>query len=131
MASCGSSTCDVKLLDAQVDQVVIPPSQYSSLPEEIQTMAASYKYATKITITPKKSPGSGVARVHIVAANNMRSGGLQIVKVIRDPVSPIPPADQDDLRPLVLWALGTGTQKYEVHLSSNVNYYVAGQFIVH
>jgi hypothetical protein len=119
----------VKLLQPVILQQHLDKQQYNLLPEDIRFMANNYPYVTKVTITPQKAPGSGRCRVLIVSPANSRTGGMSLENGGRVPVT-APVISQDDLRPIVYYAFGKGTQKFQVVLSSDHTNYVDAAFTV-
>lgn len=113
----------VKLLPPTIDRQLITKDKYSTLPQIVQMLCSKYPHVWKVTISPRKTPDSGHCRILIIAAANMRSGPLLLENGGRVPVT-APPTDQDDLRPIVHYYMGTGTQTFKVVLTSNTNNYL-------
>lgn len=117
----------VKLLEPSVQKERIMKDKYSTLSSTVQMIAQNYSSITKVTISPRREPGPGVCRVKIVTPANLRDGNLILENAGRVPVT-APPVGQDDLRPIVFYAFGTGSQVSKVTLEADHNNYVQTVF---
>ena len=106
MTSSARTTQTVKLLPPGVDKQYISKDQFSTLPQEIQPLITSYSHGWKVTVTPHKTPNSGLCRVHIVSGSSMTSTSLFVENQGRIGAEPAP--NQDDLRPCVYLVFGVG-----------------------
>jgi hypothetical protein len=113
----------VKLLEPEIVREKITKDQYHTIPEKLRPYLQNYPHLWKVTVIPKKSPESGLCRVNIVAAANMRTGTLGLENLGREPKT-VPPSDQDDLRSTSWYVFGVGTQRFKVILASDMGNYV-------
>lgn len=113
----------VTLLPPQIDKQLIVPSDFASLPPMPRMMASKNIPVWKVTISPRKSSTSGHCRVTIIAPANYRTGSLILENAGRQPAVS-PPEKEDDLRPIIFYAFGTGSQGIKVVLQSNRNNYL-------
>jgi hypothetical protein len=111
----------VKFLPPIVEKVLIPKAQYNTLPDFLRPIVANLNHIWQITITPRKTPESGLCRVNVVAAANNRTPGLVIQAIGRTPAT-VPPADKDDLRPMSWYAWNKGKQTFKVMRPSDTSY---------
>ncbi len=106
----------VTLLPPSIDRQVIKRDQYATLlPSYLLYIANNFDQVYKVTITPHKSASSGIARVSIVAGANMRTSTLFLENGGRVPTT-APPPGEDDLRPIIHYYFGSGTQLLQVKL---------------
>ena len=106
----------VTLLPPTIDREVITREQYASvLPGYLVSIVSNFDHVYKVTITPHKTPTSGIARVSIIAAANMRTSTLFLENGGRVPTT-APPQGEDDLRPIIHYYYGTGTQQLQIKL---------------
>uniref|UniRef100_A0A6C0JR07 Uncharacterized protein n=1 Tax=viral metagenome TaxID=1070528 RepID=A0A6C0JR07_9ZZZZ len=104
----------ITLLPPTIDTQIIKREQYATLlPAYFVSHVENYDQVYKVTITPHKTASSGITRVSIVAAANMRTSGLFLENGGRVPTT-APPHDQDDLRPIIHYYYGTGTQQLQI-----------------
>lgn len=113
----------VILLPPTIVKQEIKKSEYGTLPEYLRPLVANFDHIWKVTVTPLKTPESGLCRVNIIAAANLRTGSVILENTGRVPKE-APPADKDDLRPIVHYAWGKGTQTFRVMQFTNSGYYV-------
>lgn len=119
----------VKLLPPWIDVHLVTKDQFVTLPQFLQVVANNYDHCNLVTITPKKSPDSGLCRVTIVVPHNLRDGNVTLQNNGRVPVT-YPQPDQDDLRPITFYAFGKGSQVFNVVLDSDHTNYVTSIFTV-
>lgn len=91
---------------------------YPGLPSYLQSLVNPFDHIWKVTITPQitrqDDAGTlGPCRVVISASYENRTGNLFIDNQGRKP-SITPPAGLDDLRPIVYYVWGNGTQVFNV-----------------
>jgi hypothetical protein len=99
----------VKQLPPHSEKVALTREQFGALvPGALAYISPNENKFTQWTITPRREPGAGLAQVSIIVPANKRSGALQIQNMGR--VGAEPSAGQDDLRPLLVYAIGTGKQ---------------------
>ena len=113
----------VQFLEPLIQKERIPKERYNNVPAHVQFLTEKQDHVWKLTITPRKTATSGHCRTFIVVPANYRSGPLILENAGRQPRT-APPLDQDDLRPIVFYAFGTGTQKIRVFLDANHNNWV-------
>ena len=113
----------ITLLPPQIDKQLISSSDFATLPPMSRMMASKGKPVWKVTIVPRKSSESGHCRVNIIAAANYRTGPLTLENAGRQPAT-TPLESEDDLRPIIFYAFGTGSQGIKVVLQSNRNNYL-------
>lgn len=123
------TTHNVKLTSPWIDIHFIPKDQFIILPAFLQSIASSYDHCNLVTITPKKSPDSGLCRVTMVVPHDLRGGNVLLQNNGRVP-STAPAPDQDDLRPETFYAFGKGTQAFKVVLDSDHTNFINSDFTV-
>jgi len=112
----------VKYLPPIVDKVLIPKAQYNTLPDFLRPIVANVDHIWKVTITPRKTPDSGLCRAHIIAGASNATGKLILQAIGRTPTQE-PPADKDDLRPMSWYAWNKGSQTFKVMRAADTSYY--------
>ena len=82
--------------------------------------ANSYPHIYRVTITPRKAPGqdSKKCRTFILRSGASTDGSLQLINGGRLP-STAPPEQADDLRPIVWYVAGSGTQTFKVIVAAH------------
>lgn len=118
-----NSNSKVQLLHPVIQRQLITKDQYKTLSPTVQMLAANYPHIWKVTITPQKTPESGLCRVNIIAAANMREDKLMLENGGRVPTT-VPADNLDDLRPVVHYYFGIGSQTIKIVLSGNPNHYM-------
>jgi hypothetical protein len=112
----------VKFLPPIVDKVMISKAQYNSLPDFLRPVVSNLDHVWKLTVTPRKTPESGLCRVNIVAAANNRTAGLGLQAIGRIPEA-APPVNQDDLRPMSWYVWNKGRQTIRVMRPVDTSYF--------
>src|SRR3972149_1612722 len=99
----------IKLLDPIVTIEKITKDKFHTLPPTVQMLAHNYDHVGKATITPRRAPGPGICRVKMVTPDSFKTGKLIVENGRRVPIED-PAPGQDDLRPIIFYGIGTGTQ---------------------
>lgn len=108
----------VKQLPPHSHKEPLTREQFAALfPADIAYVSPQETKFTQWTITPRREPGTGLARVSVVVPANRRTGALQIK--VGGRIGAEPPADKDDLRPLLVYAIGTGKQGVNLVLKNH------------
>lgn len=104
----------VTLLSPTIERQIIKREDYATiLPGYLVPIVSNFEQVTKVTITPRKTAASDVTRVSIIAGANMRTETLFLENGGRVPTT-APVQGEDDLRPIIHYYYGTGTQQLQI-----------------
>lgn len=117
-----TTNAKVVLLPPIIDKQYIPAADFHTLSPTDQILAAGHDHIWKVTVTPRKTPESGLCRVAIVSGANMRSG-IVLQNEGRVPTT-APAPGLDDLRPCVFTVYGKGNQTFQVIDESDQMIYI-------
>ena len=96
----------------------------AALPVAYQSLLQAYDHVWKVTITPQKKQESRVCQVGVLAAQNFRTGSLQVENLGRIPKNPVPAIGQEDMRPAEFLVFGKGSQTFKVMVRDETKNFV-------
>lgn len=109
------------------DQIVKINGRYQNIPPQLVNLVANTDHIWKVTVTPNitrvpKSAGPntrlteilcGPCKLVISAEYGGKTGNLFVQNMGRIPTT-TPPAEADDIRPIMYYVWGTGSQRFDV-----------------